>query len=86
MHALPPFVRSSRISPAPRKAQRSASTCNDSQEFFALKLPTGIVLEDLIISKLPQALPFWLLWVGGGASSRRRHATQTGAAWLLHAE
>ncbi len=58
MRTLPYFVPSLRISPAPRKAQHSTSTSNDSQEFSALKLhvPTGIVLEDFVISKLTQVL------------------------------
>ncbi len=44
--------------------ERSASTSTDSQELSAHKLPTGIVLEDLVVSKLPQALPFGFR--GGG--------------------
>ncbi len=79
-HTLPHLVCSSRISPAPRKAQCSTSTSNDSQKFSALNLSTGIVLEDLVVSKLPQALPFGFRGWGAGLALEGDVQSQTGAA------
>ncbi len=58
-----------KISPAPRKAQRSASTSNDRLEFSVFKPPTGIVLEVLVVCKLPQALPFGFRGQGAGLAT-----------------
>ncbi len=73
------FVRSLRISPAPRKAQRSASNSNDSQEFSAHKLPTGIVLEDLVVIVSFTSAAFWLSGREAGPALEGDVQSQTGA-------